>query len=171
MVKNKQVWAVLTGVVLLTLAPSLPIKAQEDYQKEAGGLSSLYRGRRQNLYPYRFNGTFFLNTRAFSRGEVLYNGKHYKDVLLNLDAVAMDLIVKPSDAAAGVVLYRDQVAWFRMGKRKFVNLRYLGYTEADDGFYELLRQEGHSGSPWRTPGTPWTKGGLRNCPVGRYAAP
>ena len=100
---------------------------------------ALFRGRMQNLYPYKFNGTFYLETRKFQKGSVLYNGKEYQNVLLNLDAFSMDLVAKPEESAGATILFRDQVSWFTFGNRKFVNLRYLGYKDAEEGYYEILQ--------------------------------
>ena len=38
-----------------------------------------------------------------------------------------------------VSVFIDQVAWFTMGGKRFLNLRYLGYTEAEEGFFEIVR--------------------------------
>jgi len=132
-------WGILTGVFLLL---QLPVQGQvSTYQEFSGGLSTLYRGRTQNKYPFRYNGTPFLETRTFSTGSVFYNGKQYDKVLLNLDAYVMELVVRPESGStgSGVMLDRSQVAWFTMGERRFVNLQYLGYTEAPEGFFEIVR--------------------------------
>ena len=127
-------------VVAGFLAAGLPAAGQsENYQRQARELSTLYRGRVQNSYPFRFNGTPFMETRTFSRGDVFYNGKLYRDVLLNLDAYVMELVTKPEQNSAGVMLDRDQVAWFTMGSRKFVNLRYMGWSNAPEGYFELIK--------------------------------
>ncbi len=119
---------------------SLPsLTAQQDYQRQAAGLSTLYRGRLQNIYPYRYNGTYYWETRRFYSGSVQYNGKLYKEVQLNLDAYAQELVTRPTLNAGVVVLYRDQVAWFTLGDHFFVNLQYLGFDQAPEGYYELLR--------------------------------
>ena len=124
--------SILLGLILL-LGASLEALAQRPEEQ------ALFRGRLQNLYPYKYNGTFYLETRKFQKGDVLYNGKEYKDVLLNLDAFSMDLVAKPEEQAGAVILYRDQVAWFTLGKRQFLNLRYLGYKDAEEGYYELIQ--------------------------------
>ncbi len=127
------------GIILLALLLQSPAWGQEaDYQQQAGYLSTLYRGRIPGVYPFRFNGTYYLSTQTFSTGDVLYNGKLYQDVYLNLDAYLMELVVKASPEGGGTQPDRSQVAWFTMDGRKFVNLQYMGYTEAQPGFYELV---------------------------------
>lgn len=135
----KKLISTLAGALLL----ALPLAAQDQeakaYQKEAGGQSTLFRGRLQNIYPFRYNGTFFLDSRKFQKGSVMYNGKYYEDVYLNLDASAQDLVARPDANASGVVLYRGQVGWFTLGQRRFVNLRYMGYPTAPDAYLEVIR--------------------------------
>ena len=110
----------------------------QDFQEQARELSTLYRGRMTSVYPYRYNGTVYWNTHRFSRGDLLYNGKIYKEVLLNADAFTGDLVVRPSEQAAAIVLNREQVVWFTQEGRKFIHLRYLGYADAPEGFFEVL---------------------------------
>ena len=44
----------------------------QDFQQQAGELSTLYRGRTQAVYPYRYNCTVYWDTRHFSKGNLLY---------------------------------------------------------------------------------------------------
>ena len=135
MIKRIYILCAAAGLLLA----ALPAAGQEEsYQQQAKELSTLYRGRVQNAYPFRYNGTYYMDTRTFSTGDVLYNGKLYKDVLLNVDAYAMELVTRPDKNAAGVMLDRDQVAWFTLGDRRFVNLRYMGFPKAPEGFFELI---------------------------------
>ena len=135
----KRTFIILAAAAGLLLG-GLPAAGQtESYQQQAKELSALYRGRAQNSYPFRYNGTFFMDTRNFSTGSLFYNGKLYENVLLNVDAYAMELVTKPERNAAGVMLDRDQVAWFTLGDRRFVNLRYMGWADAPEGFFELVK--------------------------------
>ena len=127
-----------TILALLLLAACWPAAAQ-DYQQQAGMHSTLYRGKLPKLYPYKYNGTYYLESRQFSRGSILYNGKVYDNVLLNLDAFTQNLEVKPDAKIASVILDRSQVVWFTLNGARFVNLQYLGYPEAREGFYEVVR--------------------------------
>lgn len=128
--------------IAFLLLSCLPLRAQDDlsrFEKDAGALSTLFRGRLQKNTTFRYNGTFYLDTRTFRKGDVLYNGKYYTDVLLNLNASTQELVIRPEANSAGVILYRDQVAWFSIGNRRFVNLRYIGYNDAQEGYYEVIR--------------------------------
>jgi len=129
--------AFLTATLLLRAQN--PDQALSEYQQDAGGLSTLYRGKLQKPLTFRYNGTFYLDSRTFRSGDLLYNGKYYRDILMNVDAYTQDLVVRPQANSSGVVLHRDALAWFRFDDRLFVNLRYLGYDKAPEGFYEVLR--------------------------------
>lgn len=111
----------------------------KDYMQEAGVLSTLYRGKLPALYPYKYNGTYYWNTREFQKGSVFYNGKLYNDVLLNVDAVRQELQVRLNNTVSPVVLYETQVSSFMMGDILYVNLQYLGYTEAPKGYFQVVR--------------------------------
>lgn len=106
---------------------------------QAQGSSTLFRGRYPSAYPFRYNGTFFLENREFGEGNLMYNGKLYQDILMNFDAYKQELQLIPEKTAPAVVIYREQIAWFRWKDRLFVNLRYLGYEDAPAGFFELLK--------------------------------
>ena len=114
-------------------------REQEQYRKASEGLSLLYRGRIPSVYPFRYNGTYLWDTQGYQEGAVMYNGKLYGHVFLNVDAYEMELLVKADKGMASVKVYRDQVAWFTMGERKFLNLRYLGFKDAPEGFFFLER--------------------------------
>ena len=128
----KKLFAILAA--LLSLAATAT--AQEDPES---AYATIFRGKLPGIYPYKYNGTYFWDQKAFLQGEVMYNGKLYQNITLNVDACAGDLLVRPLENASPVVAFRDQVAWFTMGKTLFVNLRYLGWKEAPEGYYEVLR--------------------------------
>ena len=128
MVKKLALLAVLLGIALGAAA-----------QDPESAYSGIFRGKLPGVYPYKYNGTYFWDRKEFLRGDILYNGKLYRDVLMNVDAARQELQVQPLEKASAMVVFRDQVAWFTMGPKQFVNLRYIGYPEAEEGFYEVLR--------------------------------
>ncbi|MBO4624246.1 MAG: TonB-dependent receptor plug domain-containing protein [Bacteroidales bacterium] len=124
-------------VLLLLLAGAGGFAQTTEYQKDAAELASLFRGKQPVLYPYRFNGTYYLETREFGLGRVWYNGKVYEAVPLNLNANQMELEVRPSREYSSVIPDRNQIAWFSLDGRRFVNLEYWSIDQAREGFYEL----------------------------------
>ena len=125
--------------LLLFLAGARGFAQIPEYQKDAAELATLFRGKRPALYPYRYNGTYYLDSRDFGQGDVWYNGKVYRDVPLNLNANLMELEVRPSLEHGSVIPDRKQLAWFTLDGRRFLNLQYWGVANAREGFYELAQ--------------------------------
>lgn len=110
-----------------------------NYLDESGPVSTLYRGRLPAQYSYLYNGTYYWNNKDFQKGDILYNGKLYKDVLINIDACRQELQVKMSRQTTPVVLYENLVQYFSMGNTMYVHLRTLGFSDAPDGYFEIIR--------------------------------
>ena len=99
----------------------------------------MFRGSLPKAYPFHFNGTYYWEKEQFEEGSVFYNGKLYEHLFLNVDAYQGELLVRQDSDVTPVSVFIDQVAWFTMGGKRFLNLRYLGYTEAEEGFFEIVR--------------------------------
>ena len=125
----------LFSLVLSLLALLTSASAQDPESTYAG----IFRGKLPNIYPHKFNGTYFWDRKTFQTGDVLYNGRLYRDISMNVDAYEGELLVRPLENASAMVVFRDQVAWFTMGGKLFVNLRYMGWTEAPEGYFEVIR--------------------------------
>ena len=126
---------ILIALSLLSLAGTAAAQSEDPEGLYAG----IFRGKLPGVYPYKYNGTYYWDRREFQPGDVMYNGRLYKNVYLNVDAYQGELEVRPLENTSAMVVFRDQVAWFTMGPKTFVNLRYLGYADAPEGFYEVLR--------------------------------
>ena len=125
---------------------SLGVYAQnetKEYMNEAGTLSTLYRGRMPVHYPYLYNGTYYWNTKQFQEGSILYNGKLYENVYVNVDAVRQELQVKLTEKGAPIVPYEEYISYFIMGGSFFVNMNALGYKDAPAGYYEVITDGEH----------------------------
>ena len=127
-------------LILITLALlSLAATAAAQSEDEAAAFAGIFRGKLPSTYPFKYNGTYFWNRKAFQKGDVWYNGKLYENISLNVDAYLNELQVRPLESSSPVVVYRDQVAWFTIGNTRYVNLRYLGWPEAPEGYFEVIR--------------------------------
>lgn len=110
------------------------------YAFSQGGSAYLYRGHLPETYMISFNGTYFWSTKDFQRGDIWYNGKVYRNVLMNIDAHWQEVHAKMDAEARALILYRGEVAWLSFYKGStFVNLRYLGYSDAPEGYFEIMR--------------------------------
>lgn len=130
----------LTVFALALLLP-LSAAAQDEaarYLKEADAAALLYRGHKAFSYPMAFNGTYFWEGPAFRTGEVVYNGKRYANLLLNVDAARQDLVVKTPSGGADKVLARDLVERFTLDKSHFLNLEKVYGPDSPSGFWEVL---------------------------------
>ena len=105
------------------------------------GMSAIYRAKLAKQYPMRYNGTPYWDTCGFQKGEVIFNGRLYEDMLVNLDASEGEVSVKFSDQVVAVSPDRSQVPYFTRGGKQFINLEYLGIEGAREGFYQLLYDE------------------------------
>lgn len=129
-------------LILSCLLLAKPLLDAQDnsvsYLENAGWQASLFRGKSPSQYLYQHNGTYYFESEAFKTGDIYYNGKVYPGILLNLDACAMEVLARYSKEMSPVSLNTEQVAWFTMGTSLFVNLRYMGYSQAPEGFFEVL---------------------------------
>ena len=120
----------------------LNLSAQEetkDYMADAGALSTLFRGKLPQQYPYQYNGTYFWNSPDFREGSIVFNGKLYPGIYLNIDAARQELQVRLSREMSPIVLREDLVSWFTIGNEKYVSLRSLGYDDAPAGYFLVVR--------------------------------
>ena len=106
--------------------------------QNVSGQDALFRGKMSDRYSSNFNGTPYWDAEGFMPGSILYNGKRYDGVYINVDAALCEVNVKPSPEIAATSPDRNQVSWFTRGGKRFVNLQYLGVEGAREGFYEVL---------------------------------
>ncbi|MBQ2197822.1 MAG: hypothetical protein II406_03635, partial [Bacteroidales bacterium] len=106
--------------------------------QNVSGQDALFRGKMSDRYSSNFNGTPYWDAEGFMPGSILYNGKRYDGVYINVDAALCEVNVKPSPEIAATSPDRNQFSWFTRGGKRFVNLQYLGVEGAREGFYEVL---------------------------------
>lgn len=115
--------------------------AQNDYtlfQAEAGGASLLYRGQKAYIHNLLFNGTYYWSDPGFRPGSVVYNGKRYDNVQLNLDAARQDLLVRIPGSILEKVVDRRYTESFTIGDSRFLNLQFLYGETAPSGYWMVL---------------------------------
>jgi len=130
----------LIPLLFLSLA-FVPAAAQEyaeseAFQKSASDNSLLFRARQALRYNMSYDGTYYWYSPDFEVGGVMYDGRWYDDVTLNVDAFGKQLVAIPSPGRPAVELDRDHIDFFTMGETRFVNLRKKGY-DVPVGFYEV----------------------------------
>ena len=126
----------ILALAFLALAGSATAQEKDTDEQVFSGI---FRGKLPNAYPFRYNGTYYWFRKDFHTGSVMYNGKQYDGVSLNVDAYSAELQVRPVQGLGAISVYRDQVAWFTMDGKLFVNLRYLGWADTPEEYYEVVR--------------------------------
>lgn len=126
------------------LSTTFDVKAQgqngdlyKTYKEEAGSRSTLYRGRLPLQYFTSYNGNPYWESKTFTTGEIMFNGKLYQEVLLNIDACQMDLLCRFSGNVTPIVPDIKHVQYARIGNSLFVNLRKLGFPSAPEGYFKV----------------------------------
>ncbi|MCK9628129.1 MAG: hypothetical protein M0R37_06015 [Bacteroidales bacterium] len=118
------------------------LSAQDDYKsfmESAGSNSALFKGAAPLLYRFVYTGTYYAYEKTYLEGDVLYNGKHYKGVRLNLNSHLDELIVWDEANKRSVQLKKDHVKQFTIGTRKFINVKEPDVSGMiHPGYYQLL---------------------------------
>ena len=129
--------------ILTLLALLMPVSALSQtkdeyrlYMEEAGNNSLLYRGALSTEYDFPHNGTYFWSSPRYGKGDMLYNGKLYYDLELNIDAAGQHLLCRLPGIAFTRILERDLVEWFTIDGVKYINARRFGY-DLPEGFFEV----------------------------------
>ena len=135
----KNIHSILLAALFLC-APGL-LRAQDaDYQAyaQAAGVDlPLFRARVADVYGNNFNGTYLVDTLGFQPGEICFEGKTYRDLKFNLDAVLQHVLLQQEGSPIILDLGRERVEYFTRGSRTYVNLTSQGYN-VPEGFYERV---------------------------------
>ena len=129
-------------LLLMMLMASGLMSAQDGYKSfmdSAGENSALFKGYTPVLYRFVHTGTYYAYEKSYLDGDVLYNGKRYSGVKLNLNSHLDELIVFDVKSNRYVQLNKSYVDTFTIGTRKFISLRERDKSGMiDPGYYQLL---------------------------------
>ena len=136
----------ISAALLISLACSLYLNAQEPEFAEgraffdrAGQSAAFFRGRQAMRYNIVYEGTYFWYSPEFAPGSIMWDGKQYDGLNLNIDAVKQEAQVYPPGTVTAVVMDRNHIDWLEMGGIRYVNLSKKGY-QVNEGFYEVMDQ-------------------------------
>ena len=130
----------LTALLLLGYAC---VHAQEmpelrTFQQMAGSRSALYRGLLADRQEAQANGNPYWSTSEFLPGDIVFEGRIYRDIPLNINALNQRVLVKSaSDMVYAAVLSPGQVSSIDLEGHHFVGTG-PEETEIPQGFYEVL---------------------------------
>lgn len=94
----------------------------KSFKADAAELLNLYRGAAPIQYRFHYTGTYFAYQDEYVKGNIIYNGKLYSDVLLNLNCHSDDLQVKIEKSDLIVILNKDFVNSFSIGNHYYINI-------------------------------------------------
>lgn len=137
---------VLTFYLFLIQSTALFSQEMGDYElymNSAKDLSILYRGTAPLNYNFVSTGTYFAYSKEYAKGDLLYNNKLYKDVLLNINSHLDELYLFVEENGMPIMLNKDFVEKFNIGSRNYLHLKFpKNKRSLEDGFYELLWSNG-----------------------------
>ena len=119
-------------------APAQDYQELEYFSDSAKDLSVLFRGRQAVRYDFLYNGNCFWKEASYRVGDIIYRGKLYRGVEMNLDAVLQSPLVRMHAGAVSIGLYPSDVEYMKIGDNVYENLALKGHQEAKEGFYEML---------------------------------
>ena len=137
---KKKLWILLFSSTL-----SIPLLAQnivdhDLFTNSATIQSILFKGELFDGYGSRSpndGSTYFAYTLNFEKGEVLFRGKLYRDVLINLNAFEDEIYI--SDLFGNYLLVnKDYVDSFSMGNLPFVHYKQEPNSILNSGYYQVL---------------------------------
>ena len=122
---------ILLTAILFSLTPCFlwaqEVSDYETYERAAGTDMPLLRARVADSYGNYFNGTYLADTLGFLPGELVFEGKTYQNLHLNLDAVLQHVLLQQEGSPIILDLGRDRVQSFSRGRKIYVNLPAQGY--------------------------------------------
>ena len=134
---------ILIPVVFFALYCSAAVAQVSDYDhymKSVDENALLFRGKIDNKTFFKCKGTSFAYQNEFTLGEVFFNEKLYKNVLINLNSQSDELYVKKDSEKLSIILEKDLVDYFNLEGRKFINLK--GKVNGiSPGFYEVVYED------------------------------
>lgn len=139
---------ILTLLVVLAMSLLLSAQNAEDYKiftDAAQGYSVLYRGE-LSIYSRskkpNDGSTSFAFSANFEKGDIIFCGKQYLDVILNLNAHTDELCVIDPVIGLNIIVNKNFVDSFSMGSRQFVHFKEVDNPILSNGYYEVLYSGG-----------------------------
>jgi hypothetical protein len=137
---------ILFSLLFFLFASSVALFAQNEVDSKifidsAQANSLLYRGKLSLHYGQKTpndGSTYFSYSKDFEVGNVVYHGKLYKNVFLNLNAETDELYVKEPVNGFPVLIDRDFVDSFSIGYRKYIYYKQEADSDLKNGYYEVL---------------------------------
>ena len=110
-----------------------------NYMKESNVFSPLYNGTLPPQYKGTYDGTYFLESEEYFPGAVVYDGKKYEDLSLNLNAHLDELYVRIPGNHISSVLIKSYVTSFHLGDMAFLHITRSAFPRTpEEGYFRVL---------------------------------
>lgn len=104
--------------------------------------SILYRGKEAPQYNFLYNGNPYWDGERFKTGDMMFNEKEYHGLPMRIDAASHELTINLEGTSRAVTVETQAVPWCTLEDVKYVNLKHMGIEGAEDGFYEVIKEDG-----------------------------
>ena len=108
------------------------------FQEAAGRGAVLFRGKQANAYERPANGNPYWSSTTFVPGEIVFEDNLYYDVLVNIDAVTGEALVRKSDSPIAISLPSSEVSLIKTADAIFEGIGPDDPSLLPEGFYEVL---------------------------------
>ena len=130
--------------ICILLTASAALRAQDydelrGFEQASGSASILYRGKTATRYLANANGTYYWSTKKYGTGDIVFEGRRYDGVEMNIDAIAQEVLVRLKGTTVEIALPTDKVDSLTIDGTGFVNIRNAG-DGMPAGLYEILHR-------------------------------
>ena len=123
----------LQGICAVGQTPP-ELKAFED---AVGNGSVLFRGKQATAYERRANGNPYWSSNDFVPGEIVFEGIFYDNILINIDAVAEEVLVRKAENPIAIALSPEKVSVVTTRDSRFESVR-DDVENIPKGLYEVF---------------------------------
>ena len=111
------------------------------FENAAGNGSVLFRGKQANPYQHAANGNPYWSSTTFVPAEIVFEGRLYDDVLVNIDAITGQVLVRKDGSPIAIALPVGSVSTITTESGHF-ELVPDGVEGIPEGLYEILGDGG-----------------------------
>lgn len=131
----------IASSLFLTLS-SICVSAQTSeelkaFENAAGNGSVLFRGKQANPYQHAANGNPYWSSTTFVPAEIVFEGRLYDDILVNIDAITGQVLVRKDGYPIAIALPVGSVSSITTESGRFERIP-DGLGVIPEGLYEIL---------------------------------
>lgn len=114
------------------------------YMAESDVYAPIYNGKIPPAYSYDVEGTFFLESLDHYKGSLVYDGKLYTDLVLNLNVHLDELYISKPGKRISSIVAKEFVSSFTLGDMQFEQIRKEEEPGVpQSGYYQVLFKGQH----------------------------